>query len=61
VLGQIGRVLEYSPKAKPEPTGTQTARGLEISVVRAQHIYNNSRWPNPVVVKLEGVAFASGR
>ena len=29
--------------------------GLEVSVVRAQRIYNNHRWPNPIVVKLEHV------
>lgn len=29
--------------------------GLKISVVRAQQINNNHKWPNPNVVKLKGV------
>ncbi|MCG8321619.1 MAG: hypothetical protein MI921_19100 [Cytophagales bacterium] len=33
----------------------QTPEGLKISVVRAQRIYNNHQWPNPLVVKLENV------
>lgn len=58
VLGQNDRVVEYNLKANPASTITQTEKGLTISVVRAQRIYNNSKWPNPIVVKLEGVAFA---
>ncbi len=57
VLGQNDRVLEYKPNAKPVSTIKQTEEGLKISVVRAQRIYNNSKWPNPVVVKLEDVKF----
>ena len=26
-------------------------QGVKISVVRAQRIYNNSKWPNPITVK----------
>jgi alpha-L-fucosidase len=59
VLGQNDRVVEYNPKAKPESRIEQTEQGLQISVVRAQRIYNNSKWPNPVVVKLEEVKFVS--
>lgn len=58
VLGQNDRVVEYSrinTKSKIE----QTEHGLRISVVRAQRIYNNGKWPNHVVVKLEGVEFIS--
>ena len=33
----------------------QKEDGLHISVVRAQRIYNNSKWPNPITVKLEYV------
>ncbi len=57
VLGQNDRVLEYQPRAKPVSKFEQTDEGLQISVVRAQRIYNDHRWPNPVVVKLEGVTF----
>ncbi|HEC02405.1 MAG TPA: alpha-L-fucosidase [Phycisphaerales bacterium] len=52
LLGQSGRVLEYSPNADPKATWTQDADGLHISVVRAQRIYNNTKWPNPVVIKI---------
>ena len=55
VLGQNDRVVEYQPKALPTSRMTQRADGLHLSVVRAQRIYNDSRWPNPVVVKLTGV------
>ncbi len=59
VLGQNDRVVEYSPAAKPASKVVQTEEGVKISVVRAQRLYNNSEWPNPIVVKLEGVKFAS--
>ena len=55
VLGQNDRVVEYNPKAKPVSKVEQTEEGLQISVVRAQRIYNNQKWPNPLVVKLENV------
>ena len=31
---------------------------LHISCVRAQRIYNNHKWPNPIVLKLENVEAA---
>jgi hypothetical protein len=34
--------VEYNLKANPASTITQTEKGLTISVVRAQRIYNNS-------------------
>ncbi|MDR1223586.1 MAG: alpha-L-fucosidase [Tannerella sp.] len=52
VLGQNGRVVEYSA-AIPDTRVEQTPEGLKVSCVRAQRIYNNSKWPNPVVIKLE--------
>lgn len=54
VLGQNSRIIEY----KTQDVGCryrQTSRGLEVSVVRAQRIYDDHRWPNPVVIKLTGV------
>jgi alpha-L-fucosidase len=30
-------------------------RARHLDIMRAQRIYNNSRWPNPVVVKLSAV------
>jgi alpha-L-fucosidase len=55
VLGQSGELVEYNPQADAEARYTQQEDGLHISVVRAQRIYNNHKWPNPVVVKLENV------
>ncbi len=55
VLGHKGRVLEYNPEADPGPRFQQTEDGLKISVVRAQRLYNNSQWPNPIVAKLNHV------
>jgi alpha-L-fucosidase len=55
VLGQNDKVVEYRPKDNPESRFKQTNNGLEISVVRAQRIYNNMKWPNPITVKLENV------
>ena len=58
VLGQNDKVVEYHPNIDPRSRFKQTDTGLEISVVRAQRIYNDRTWPNPVVVKLENVEFA---
>jgi len=55
VLGQTGRVVEYRPTTDGRARWSQDKDGLHISVVRAQRIYNNSRWPNPIVVKITNV------
>jgi len=55
VLGHHGEVLEYNPETDPAPTVKSKDNGIEISVMRAQRIYNDRKWPNPIVVKLEGV------
>jgi len=59
VLGQNDQVVEYQPENNPLSTVVQTENGLKISIVRAQRLYNDHRWPNPVVVKLEGVKFST--
>ncbi|QKZ13489.1 alpha-L-fucosidase [Spirosoma sp. KUDC1026] len=56
VLGQSGNVVEYKPDLDGKTRFKQTPEGIEISVVRAQRIYNNHKWPNPVVVKFKNVA-----
>ncbi|TWT82530.1 Alpha-L-fucosidase [Planctomycetes bacterium CA13] len=55
VLGQSDRLVEYSPSADAKSRFEQTEDGLRISVVRAQRLYNDHKWLNPVVVKLENV------
>lgn len=54
VLGQNSKIIEYRD-ADVGCRYRQTAAGLEVSVVRAQRIYDDHRWPNPVVVKLDHV------
>lgn len=55
VLGQNDLVVEYNPDNIPTSRFKQTDAGLEISVVRAQRLYNNHKWPNPITIKLENV------
>lgn len=59
VLGQNDQVVEYRPQAKPLSTIEATEEGIRFSVVRAQRLYNNHGWPNPVVVKIKGVRFVA--
>ena len=55
VLGHAGLLSEYAPTLDVTPRFEQTDNGLKISVCRAQRLYNNHKWHNPVVVKLEHV------
>lgn len=55
VLGQSGNVVEYKPEVDGQAYFEQRGNDLSFSVVRAQRIYNNHQWPNPIVVKLEEV------
>lgn len=59
VLGQNSAVIEYK-NDDVSCRYQQTTEGMEVSVVKAQRIYDDHRWPNPVVIKLENVnpAFA---
>ncbi len=58
VLGPSGRVLEYNVNADPQARWSQEADGLHLSIMRAQRITNNTRWPNPIVVKITNVTRA---
>jgi len=53
ILGQSSEMVEYNPSADATARFKQMEDGLHISVVRAQRIYNNHKWPNPIVVKIE--------
>ncbi len=55
VLGQSDRVVEYDAAADATTRFEQREDGLLVSCVRAQRIYNNHKWPNPIVLKLENV------
>jgi hypothetical protein len=52
VLGQSDRVVEYMPDVDATSRFKQTPDGLSISVVRAQRLYNDHKWPNPIVVEI---------
>ncbi len=58
VLGQNGLVAEYQNNNDVKSTFQQEKDGLHISVARAQRIYDNFKWPNPIVVKLENIESA---
>jgi alpha-L-fucosidase len=55
VLGQSDRVLEYRPDVIPKTTWTQSQSGLHVRAMRAQRLYNDRTWPNPVVLKITHV------
>ena len=59
ILGQSDKVVEYKPDIDPQSRFEQKKEALNISVVRAQRIYNNHKWPNPIVVRLEGIEAVS--
>ncbi len=52
VLGQNDKVLEYRPDVTPRTTWQQDENGLHITAFRAQRLYNDRTWPNPVVLKI---------
>ncbi|AMR33214.1 alpha-L-fucosidase [Mucilaginibacter sp. PAMC 26640] len=55
VLGQNSKIIEYNANPHVECRYSQTPAGLLVSVVKAQRIYDDHRWPNAVVIKLENV------
>ena len=54
VCGQSGRVLEYRPDVDPSTRWSQSDDALEITYCRTQRLYNNHKWPNPLVLKING-------
>jgi alpha-L-fucosidase len=52
VLGQNDKVLEYQLDVKPKTTWQQQGDGLHIRAMRSQRLYNDFKWPNPVVLKI---------
>ena len=52
VLGQSDKVLEYRPEVDPKTTWRADGQGIAITAYRAQRIYNDRHWPNPVVLKI---------
>jgi alpha-L-fucosidase len=52
VLGQSDEIVEYRPEVKPKTKWIQDAQGLHITAYRAQRLYTNRQWPNPIVLKI---------
>jgi len=52
VLGQSDQIVEYRPDVIPKTTWKQTEAGLSITAYRAQRLYTDNTWPNPVVLKI---------
>ncbi|WP_163323993.1 alpha-L-fucosidase [Draconibacterium mangrovi] len=52
VLGQSGKRVEYMPDINATTFFKQEEDGLHISCVRAQRLYNNHKWNNPLVLKI---------
>ena len=57
VLGQNDLIVEYWPENTPTTRFIQHDELLEISVSKAQRLYNDKIWPNPIVVKITNVEF----
>lgn len=56
VLGHGGELVEYSPNVDAGTYFEQKEDGLHISCVRAQRIYNNHKWHNPIVLRVTNAA-----
>ena len=55
VLGSDGKILEYKPDADAASHLRQDDSGLHLDVIMAQRLYNDRKWPDPLVVKLTHV------
>lgn len=60
LLGQSGWVLEYRPEVNPKGSWTQDDHGLHLSVMRAQRLHNDYKWPNPVVIRISHAVWEKG-
>jgi alpha-L-fucosidase len=55
VLGQNSKVYEYRNDFVPTPTFKQEADGLHVRAFHSQRLQDNSKWPNPIVLKITNV------
>jgi alpha-L-fucosidase len=56
VLGATSETLEYKPEIDPRPRLTQDDAGLHLDVMMAQRLYNDRRWPDPIVLEITKVS-----
>ena len=57
VLGYKSELVEYRNGFDANIRVLPTPLGLAISAVNGQRLYTNNRWPNTVVLKIEGAKF----
>jgi alpha-L-fucosidase len=55
VLGQSDEMVEYRPGLLPKTTWKQDGDNFQITAYRAQRLYTDRRWPNPIVLKMTNV------
>jgi len=55
VLGQSDEMVEYRPGLAPKTTWKQDGDKFQITAYRAQRLYTDRRWPNPIVLKMTSV------
>lgn len=55
VLGQSDEIVEYKADVKPKTAWTQDGSGLHVTAYRAQRLYTDRSWPNPLVLKMTHV------
>ncbi len=55
VLSQNDKILEYQASVVPKTTWKQDGDTFRIHAMRAQRLYTNRQWPNPVVLKVTNV------
>jgi alpha-L-fucosidase len=58
VLGQSDEMVEYKPDVKPKTAWTQDGTGLHVTAYRAQRLYTDRGWPDPIVLKITHVEAA---
>ncbi len=55
LLGHGRDILEYQPDIDPQPQWEMKEDDLHITAMRAQRLYDDCDWPNPVVLKITNV------
>lgn len=60
VLGYKSQLVEYKVDFDSKVYVDSSSVGLVVSAVNGQRFYTNNKWPNPVVLKIEGAIFVGG-
>ncbi|MFN8354241.1 MAG: alpha-L-fucosidase [Spirosomataceae bacterium] len=60
ILGYRAELVEYKQGFDANTYLAPTPLGLVVSAVNGQRFYTNNRWPNAVVLRIEGAKFRKG-